>query len=62
MLEIYPTNPPEICVGVAPHALVCAKKKIGAMGLLCAPGIWKIVGKFGALEALSTLCGKFFTH
>ena len=26
MLEIYATDPPEICVGVAPHALVCAKK------------------------------------
>ena len=25
-LEIYLFNPPEICVGVAPHALVCAKK------------------------------------
>ena len=25
MLEIYITNQPEICVGVAPNALVCAK-------------------------------------
>ena len=24
MLEIYITNPPEICVRVVPHALVCA--------------------------------------
>ena len=26
MLEIYITNPPEICVRVAPHAIVPAKK------------------------------------
>ena len=25
-LEIYITNPPEICAGVVPHALVCATK------------------------------------
>ena len=35
MLEIYETDLPEICVGVVPHALVCAKKNLVRMGLLC---------------------------
>ena len=44
MLEIYTTNPPEICVGVAPHASVSAKQILGHWG--CFPRhlsafIWK---------------------
>ena len=27
-LEIYKTDPPEICVGVVPYALVCAKNLV----------------------------------